>query len=105
MRKSVQRLLLIYFSQIGEQETGTVFDVVAFITYILKLQIHTYAILNSSVVFTDKTLGEQQVEYQVYEYDISRVRPAQVPKIATALNIILDHRGKSLKCTAVNPNQ
>lgn len=83
----------MYFLDWRTLETGTVFGVVAFITYFQKLQIHTYAILNNFVVFMDKTPGKQQVEYQVHEYDISRVRPAQVPRIATAVNIIVDHRG------------
>ena len=84
----------LIFVKVGEQETGTVFDVAAFITYIQMLQIHTYAILNNSVAFTDMTPNQQKVEYDVYKYDISKVKPAQEPKIASALNIIVDHRGK-----------
>ena len=85
----------IYFSKAGEQATGTVFDVIAFITYIQKLQIHTYAILNNSIDFTDMADEQKLVEYEVYKYDISRVTPAQVPKIAIAVNVIVDHRGKT----------
>ena len=87
----------LFFSKIGEQASGTVFDVVAFITYIQKLQIHTYAVLNNSIDFTDMTDEEKLIEYEVYKIDISRVIPDQGPKIAIALNVIVDHRGKPLK--------
>ena len=85
----------IYFYKVGEQATGTVFDVIAFITYIQKLQIHTYAILNNSIDFTDMTDEQKLVEYEVYKHDISRVTPAQVPKIAIAVNVIVDHPGET----------
>ena len=90
-------IIFDFFSKIGEQASGTVFDVVAFITYIQKLQIHTYAVLNNSIDFTDMTDEEKLIEYDVYKIDISRVIPDQGPKIAIALNVIVDHRGKQLK--------
>lgn len=83
-----------YADKIGQQNTGTALDVVKFIARTQQMQAHVYALLEEGVDFKPISSTEKQHEINLYQYDVQRVTPRQGPRIAEALNVIMDHKGR-----------